>query len=251
MNNTIGNMNEDYMVKNIDGKTFSELNENLQHFLCIVFPDIKDSDKLRAYKTENYIKPDMVVECNGIRKFISVKYGNSETVQTESLLTFLDFLRKNGIDEYSIESYLLFHYGDGTTDGTGRFRLSSVETRFKMHDRLKKLNEALNQDKDFVLAFVNRMMWDGVNPQADKAEFLYHGDPEYGVFMNKNQMTKHLSVKNWDFMDSCVHVGPLVIRPKYRYSNKEIANEEMRHYVTITYPRLVSDILYISSRNDY
>ena len=251
MPNNLGTMNEDYMVQSINNKTYNELNENLQHFLLMLFRNVDASKKFKCFKTEDYIKPDICVQLDGVRKFVSLKYGNSESVHDEHLLTFIDFLRDNEISEKSIKTYLLFHYGDGTTDGSGRFRMNSVEVRYQLKNELKQSNEELNSNRDFLKAFADRVVWQGVNPQAERADFLYHGDPDYGVFMNRHQLRKQLSIKNWDFMDSCVHVGPFVIRPAARYANKPIAKEDARKRVSITYPKLVNDILYISSRHDY
>ena len=148
-------------------------------------------------------------------------------------------------------AYLLYHYGDGTTDGTGKRRMSSIEVRFMFDERIKKMNEEFNKSKEFIKKAAERFMFQGVNPDASKAEYIYHGDPDYGVFVSRNQYMRHIEKKNWDYMQTCVHIGPFVVRPHARYANKEIRNEEHRHTVVINYPRFVQDLLYISSRYSY
>lgn len=251
MNTSIGVAVEEKLVHQINDKKYSELNANLQHFISLLFPFLDKDKKIKCYKTEDFIKPDICISQEEDRRFISVKFGSSETLHTENIISFVNFLKDNGIDDYTIETYLLYHYGDGTTNGTGENRMSSVETRFRMDERIRRMNQVLNSSKAFVKAFADRVMWKGVNPQAEQAEYLYHGDEDFGLFITRKQMLRHIDTKTWDYMDSCVHVGPFVLRPKARYSNKTIINEENRRLVVVTYPRLLSDVGYISRRYNY
>ena len=251
MNTTIGIQNEENFVKQMDGKLFSELNKNLQLFMFYLFPKMNKAEPFHCYMTENFCKPDIVIYQDKEYRYISVKYGHAETVHNESILTFVEFLRNCQISEETIESYLLYHYGDGTTDGTGKERMDSVMTRFTYDERIKKMNAELNSSKAFIKEFADRTMFQGVNPQASRADFLYHGDPTKGVFISRDQFMKHIDRKNWDFMDRCVHIGPLVIRPHARYAGKEILNEKHRHTVAVNYPGIVSDMLYIQNRYNF
>ena len=251
MNTIIGIQNEEKMCENINNKTFDQLNKNLQMFMYYLFPKMDKSKMFKCFQTENFIKPDICISQDSKLKFVSLKYGQSETLHNEHISTFIKFLKDNGISDYTIESYLLYHYGDGTTDGTGQKRMSSIETRFTYDERITKMNEEFNSSKAFIKKFADRVMFQGVNPSTSMAEYIYHGDPDYGVFVSRLQYMRHIEMKNWAFMQTCVHVGPFVLRPHARYANKEILNEEHRHTVTINYPRFVQDILYISSRYAY
>ena len=251
MNTTIGIENEEKMVANLNGKTFDSLNNNLQFFIYYLFPKLDKNKKIACFQTENFIKPDICVSQENELRFVSLKYGQSETLHNENIKTFINFLKEHGISDYTIETYLLYHYGDGTINGTGKRRMSSVEVRFMYNDRINKMNEEFNASKQFIKDFADRVMFQGVNPEASRADYIYHGDPDYGVFISRNQFMRHIEKKNWDFMQTCVHIGPFVVRPHARYSNKEIRNEEHRHTVVVNYPRFVQDLLYISSRYSY
>lgn len=251
MNTTIGIENEEKLCESINNKTFYELNMNLQYFMFYLFPHIDKEKKLKCFQTENFIKPDICISQEKDLKFVSVKYGQSETLHNEDIRTFIQFLKDCHISDYTIETYLLYHYGDGTIDGTGQRRMQSIEIRYMYDDRIRKMNEEFNSSKEFIKKFADRVMFQGVNPDASKAEYIYHGDVDYGVFVSRYQFMRHIEKKNWDFMQTCVHVGPFVIRPHARYANKEIRNENHRHTVVINYPRFVQDLLYISSRYNY
>lgn len=245
MSTNIGIQNEENFVKAIDNKTYDELNKHLQYFLHFLFPVIDTNKKFHCCMTQNYIKPDICISLESEMRYISLKYGQSDVFHNENILTFVQFLRDNGISEESINTYLLYHYGDGTTNGTGKHRLTSVELRFYYKEQLKKLNEEFNKNKDFVKKFIDRAIFQGVNHLANRADYVYHGDTEYGVFISRYQLMQRVEVKNYDFMTGCVHIGPLVIRPHARYSNKPIQNSDSRKMVEASYPKIVQNIMFI------
>jgi len=248
MKTNIGIQNEENFVKCIDNKTYDELNKHLQYFLHYLFPKIDKTKKFHCFLTTNYIKPDICISLESEMRYVSLKYGQSDIFHNENILTFIDFLRVNGISEESIKTYLLFHYGDGTIDGTGKNRFTSVELRFHYRDELRKMNEEFNKNKEFVKKFVDRAVFQGVNSLANCAEYLYHGDPEYGVFLSRFQLMRRVETKNYGFMTECVHIGPLVLRPHARYSNKPIRNDESRHIVEVSYPKIVQEIMFVFSK---
>ena len=239
---------EDKIVEAINNKKVSELSDNLKHFVSFVFPLMNKDEKLKCTKPDSLIKPDICIYQKNNYNFVSIKSGLSEQIHSENIQTFIDFLKSQKIDNYTIQSYLFYQYGDGTTDGTGKNRMSSVETKIKFNERIRQMNNAFNKSKNFIKAFADRVMFQGVDPEADRAEVLYHGDVDYGVFIGRSQMLKHIDHKSWFYMDKCVHIGPFVIRPKARYSNGEIKNEGSRHVINVSYPRLIYDMEYIAKQ---
>jgi len=239
---------EDKFVEAINDKNISELSDNLKHFVTFAFPTMDKNEKLKCAKPDTLIKPDICIYQKNNFNFVSIKSGLCEQLHTESLFTFIDFLKSQKIDKETIETYLLYQYGDGTTDGTGKTRMSSVETKLKFNERIQKMNAVFNKNKHFIKAFADRVMFQGVNPEADRAEILYHGDIDYGVFIGRSQMLKHIDHRTWYYMDKCVHIGPFVVRPKARYSNVEIKNENSRHVINVSYPRLIYDMQYIAKQ---
>ena len=248
MDTNIGIQNEENFVKAINNKTYDELSKHLQYFLHFLFPVIDTSKKFHCSMTTNYIKPDICISLESEMQYVSLKYGQSDVFHNENILTFIEFLRKNDISEESIKTYLLFHYGDGTTDGTGKNRYTAVELRFHYREELQKLNEELNKNKEFVKKFVDRAMFQGVNSLANRADYIYHGDPDYGIFLSRYQLLNRIETKNFSFMTECVHIGPLVLRPHARYSNKTVRNDQSRHIVEASYPKIVQAIMYIFPR---
>lgn len=254
MNNVNGFEIEEKLCESINNKTYYELNKNLQYLVFYLFPHLNKDISFNCFRTNNFSKPDICVSQERDLKYISVKTGQSEGVHNEYIKTFIQFLKENGISDESIETYLLYHYGDETTDGTGKRRMNTIEVRFTYDDRIRKLNEEFNASRDFIKKFADRVLFQGVDPNAMKAEFIYHGDVEFGVFCSRNQIMRHIEKRNWNYMQTCVHVGPFTIRPHARYARSTYNNEkheDHRHIVAVNYPRFLQDLMYISSRKQY
>lgn len=245
-----GVQNEENFVHEIHNHKFKDLNNNLQYFVQFIFSHVKDDDVLQCFRTEDYIKPDICIVWKDKRAFVSLKFGVSDTIHGESLTSFNNFLRTLGVEERVIKTILLFAYGDGTIDGTGAERKNGMDIRYELKEEIKYMNLRLNESKELIKAVVNRLLFEGVDPLAFKAQYLYHGNIEYGDFVSKNQVLKHIDRKNWDFMD-CPHIGPIVFRPHARYSGKEILHDKFRNELKFTWPNLLPDIRYISKRYNF
>ena len=243
-----GLLNEQRLIDAINDKRYSELNNNLQHFVNFLFPKIDRQEKFKCFAAEKYTKPDICIQHLDKRRYISVKHGTSTGVHGEKLDNFIEFLRENNFDDYTIESYLLFHFGDGTTDGTGERRLDQFHVRAQYDERIRALNEAFNKNKEFVKKFTDRVMFQGVSDTAEPADILYHGDEDFGCFMSRKQLMRHIDFRRWEYMTYLVHIGPFSIAPKARYPEREIKNNEFRTTVVVNYPKLLNDIQYIFSR---
>lgn len=243
-----GLLNEERMIVALNHKLFDELNANLQTFVLQLIPELDKRKRINCYKAEEYTKPDIVISQGDKVRYVSLKTGTSDTMHNEKIEPFVEFLKENGFDDYTIESFLLYHYGDGTTDGTGERRMGVYEVRQKYDKRITAMNAAFNKDKEFVKKFADRVMWQGVNPLAMPADVIYHGTEEYGTYMSKFQMSRHIERKDWSYMVFAVHVGPFIIRPKARYPGREIKNDENRRIVVVNYPRIQADIPWIRNR---
>ena len=243
-----GLLNEQQIIQAIDGKTYYQLNANLQHLLYFSLPALDRNKKIKCFKAEEYTKPDICISQDGKTRYISVKHASAETVHEEQLSRFIQFLMENEIDEHTIETFLLYHFGDGTTDGTGKNRMDHFSVFSTYGERIKEMNEKFNESKDFIIKFADRVLFQGVNELAIPADIIYHGDEDFGVFMSKNQFIRHLEIRKWDYYTSVVHIGPFVLRPRARYPGREIKNDDFRHRVVVNYPKLVNDIMYIFKR---
>ena len=246
MNTESGFINEIDIVNALHNKSLAELSNNMRCIVKTMFPEAQQDDIVKAFRTENFIKPDIVVQIRHQKHYVSIKYGTATTVHEENIETFCDFLASIDVKPELIKILKLYHYGDGTTDGTGLKRKSSIEIRYEMMNDLKMLNNEL-MDKNIVKAVIDRTLFQGYDTSAFKADFIYHGDLDYGIIVSRNQIMRHLEVKDWGYMDM-VHIGPLVMSPHARYADKEIKYEKHRTNIQFRWSRLSDDIVYISRR---
>ena len=249
MHENNGFVNEKEFVFRLDGKRVGDLSNNLKYMIREIFGVYDDEEIVHSGLIDNYQKPDIFIEFRGLKKYISLKSGNAVNVAEEKVDLFIKYLRSKGISKESLKTILYYHFGDKTLNGTGEKRLEYHELFYLLYDRIKKLNEELNKNKQFVIDFVIRSIFKGTSEDNIEADYIYFGNVNYGVLCSKAQIIKHIQRKSWDFMD-CPHIGPLLFRPHARYVNKEIKSEKRRNTVDIYWANLFADLTYISNRYD-
>lgn len=243
-----GFLREDEMVHHLNNKKVKELNNNLYHMMQELYGVLDEEEVITCYKTEDFIKPDFVIIYKGETRYVSMKSGRSEIVHSESIKTFILFLRSLGISKETQRTVLYHHYGDGTLDGSGKERYNYDKLRYILSERIAKANEEFHDIK-IIMAVIERCVFLGTKDNAVPIDCLYHGDFEFGTVATKKQIIKHLKRKKWDYIQN-LHIGPLMIRPHARYVGTEIKNEKRRQTVECNWINLYSDIDYISKRYD-
>lgn len=117
-----GIQNEKEIQDYIDGKTIMELNPNLRAFILDIFGLARNhisQSKISARRTcDTDYKPDMIIKYEGQIKNISIKIGNGNSVHQEKISEFIEYCKKLGVNQETIDDLLFFHWGDGTLDGS-------------------------------------------------------------------------------------------------------------------------------------
>jgi hypothetical protein len=183
----------------------------------------------------------------GETKYVSIKTGNATVIHTEYIKTFCIFLREHGISNRTLQTILLHHYGDGTLDGSGTFRYSSMEIKEKLKERIKEANEELNQSKDLVLKVLERCLISGVCEDAIRIDGLYFGDEKNGQIVTRNMLIRYIKNGDWSWTEN-LHIGPMHIRPNARYAHSEVKSDFKRSKTYIYWPNLSDDIAYIARK---
>lgn len=245
-----GLLKEDEMVLALNKRTFSELNGNLKRLLNSLFGAIDPCEIILCEKTKDFIKPDFIITCKNISLGISMKSGSAVIVHNEIVTNFISFIRRLRVSEKTIETILLFHFGDGTTDGTGTKRLSTSEVREKLADRIIEANQELNSDLKFIYEVVYHCVFKGAKEENLEADAIYYGDVDNGVVATQKQLFKNMQRRGFDYYD-CLHIGPLLIRPDSRYADTDIIDERKRNRIVMYWPNLRSEIDYVSRRYDF
>lgn len=247
MANNHGRLIEDEIMINLEGKKVSELNSNLKYLLSELFGALDINETIHCTQPEDYIKPDLIIEYKGAKKGLSIKSGATEFVHREYIQTFIEFLKGLGISQKTLNTILLFQYGDDTLDGTGKKRMSYEDIRYRYQARIREANVELNKNNDFIYKVVERTVFDGIGDGKNKADALYHGDVFDGTVITRWQVQKHIMKKDWDKYEH-LHIGPLFIGPHARYVNTNIANENSRNRINVRWNGLILDMKYISKK---
>ncbi|MGM9858228.1 MAG: hypothetical protein ACI311_03150 [Bacilli bacterium] len=242
-----GMLNEFKIIDAVNEKKFNELSDHWKNIVKnILFKEliIKDTDMIIAYKCEAHIKPDMAIIVQNVTKFISIKCGHRNTFHQETINTFMEFLRSNFISEETINTLLLFLYGDGTIDGTGNRRYYTRELIDILGTKLKKANNELNSNKDFIKKSIMRFVFQGIDNKNEIAQFLYYGTYKDGIMVSKRDLMKFMLWKEMDWM-YLPHIGTLVISPYLRDVQNISKNQYKRDYVNLSWRNISKHICMI------
>ena len=246
-----GILREDEFVYFLDGKKGKDLSPNLVSMMERLFGIVDPEKKISCQKTQDYIKPDIIIKHRRKEKAISLKSSSSHVMHNEQIKTFILFLRGLGVSEKTQKTLLYYQYGDGTMTGTGKHRHTGHEMQEIMKEEIQEANKELNASKDFIKAVINRVIFDGVNPDARKADAIYHGDVKQGVIVTREQMMKHIEKKEDWYYTKVPHIGPLVLTPGGRYVANPEKDYKKRHIIEVIWTKFGEDMEYISNRYTY
>lgn len=250
MNYQDGLIKENEVVESLNGKMVNSIPNNLKFNLAKIIKFMDEEKIVKCYKVDDAFKTDFVVEYENQRACISMKSGRACNVHNEVLINFIDYLRDLGISQRTLDTICMFHYGDGTIDGRGKERMTYQQTVQWLGSRIKEANSELNFSKEFVLQVVRRCVFKGSNKQNLEADAIYFGDVNFGCIATSNQIYKHIRKRDFDWIDN-LHIGPLLLRPDARYSDREIIDERKRQRIVLYWPNLGSEIEFISKRYNY
>lgn len=239
-----GEQKETIISRNINNKLFKNLDNNSKVIVSTIFPNVKPEDTLISGIVEDYIKPDIYITLNGETHYISIKSGVSNNVHQEYLDRFCELIKSMGISDRTIETIKLFHYGDGTTDGSGSEISSDITIRKNLEDRFKEANLELNKDRKFVVDLVHRFIFKGTREENIEADYIFHGEPNFGIIVSKNQVLKQVEIKRYDFYEN-IHIGPIMFRPHCRSGHKSSRYPMYRQKMDFYWPNYLSDLNYI------
>ncbi len=245
MPNNHGKLKEDEMYLSLNNKKVANLSPNLRYMLEEMFGALEVDEVITCTQPEEFIKPDLLITYKGKQMGLSMKYGTSNLMHSENIETFIPFLRGLGVSEETLKTIVLYQFGDGTYDGTGKVRVPIEELKYRMMKQIKAANDELNSNEELIVKVAERLIFQGVNKDAPKAEAIYHGDVMDGVIVTRPQIIKHIKRKNWNYYDN-LHIGPLFLKAHARYIGKEVVNEKYRRKIDASWPRLLEDITYIS-----
>ena len=238
MNN--GKQNEFDFVLMLNGKKISELDPNSYDLIHAVYNNIEDDNVIKAWKNHFKQKTDVMISINGIIKGISIKSGSRNSVHVEPLSSFCYFLENNGISLDIINSYLYYHFGDGTFDGNGSKRISGDEYKKHNQEELDLLNKKINNERMIEKA-IERFVLIGNNSKYS-IDAICYGVPSDYLWITKDDIVKVLKYKIHQYSTG-VHFSSLFCQPQTRNINYNPLYENKRYCVQVKWYSLFDDII--------
>ena len=235
-----GIQNELEIIDCLNGKKYNELTTFWQSRMKQLYFDIKEEDTIECYKNAKNQKADIVIKVDDKKWYISIKSGFFVSVHMESITSFTGFLRAIGIEEEHIKTLKLYHYGDGTTDGTGSEHKPVDILKEELKDRIKALNAAINEPerlKQIILRFI----YCGTPFARSYVTHLYWGTKDYGNMIDVKTMVDYLC-SDYPFESTSIHFGPFIYAPGYRGLTNFNSSNVRRYYINIKWPSLTRDI---------
>jgi hypothetical protein len=154
----------------INLKRFGEIIPPLRDVISKIDPRVEKSDKFTAVKKEGVglaKKTDLFVFKNE-SKFcnLSIKSGSGNSVHQENIFEFVTFLEKSGAPQEHIQALLFYHWGDGTTDGTGPVgeRVDSAKIKKQHPEIIANLQTLFNEHKHGIVCRTLLGKVDGSEP---------------------------------------------------------------------------------------
>ena len=238
--------NENEIAEDLNDKFITELNPLYRMFIEDLYPNCQSNEKISCWVDETRKKYDIVISIGGLNRYISIKKGAKNSVHMEGISSFIHFLIENHVKREAIIEYLKYHYGDGTTNGTGVKRISATEYKQKYQEQIDMINEEFNQ-KELLLKAIDRFVLSG-NYSDITIDGILFGVRDDFIWIKKEDIIKIILAKRSTYSTG-VHFGPLTVQPLDRCLNYNPKYEIQRFCVQIKWYNLADDIIQIMNEH--
>lgn len=236
MNN--GLTNEKELRDYINSNNWSTYNKNIQDLLKFSFGNnINSTLPFYAEKCKGQIKPDLSVTHNNEKKYISVKKGSGNSVHQERIDVFFPFIR-DLYDEDTLNKLKQFHYGDGTTDDTGKARFSASECQRIYKTEIASLNTKFNEWK-YLKQFLDRFLFKG-NIGTIDADIVYHGTISNGIWASRQELYEYF--KTHTFNSNALHFASLTYQVWGRNNDFKAIHPDRRYIMQVKWSGILNDL---------
>lgn len=220
----------------LNGKKVSEVNVVVKNFLKSNFLNITDNMLITAYVNLNRQKEDIWVKVGMEKKSMSIKMGNSNTMHSEYIYNFINFLEKENVPKKIINRILEYFFADGTRDGSGVRKITFPDYKLKKKKQIKKVNKYFINHEDLLIKLIKRFV-------IGKTDILIHGTVEDFTYITKDEIIKLLlDLKNEP--STSIHFSRLL------FSVRSRSNDIDKFIVQIKWYSLKDDIESVRNRKN-
>ena len=137
---------------------------------------------------------------------------------------------------------LKYHWSDGSTDGSGKIRVSSHDYKLAHQEQIDLINKGLNEP-NILRRIVDRILFQGKSDEYDRAEYIYHGNIDNGKWASDKEVFKY--IENNEFNINSVHFGPLTYQIWNSCLNHNPRTENRRNIMQSKWGSLMIDLINI------
>jgi len=240
-----GNKVERAVIRAIDGKQLAEVPSQVQRLLVDIDPSIVGRAEVfharKASGTQSDRKADLIIEC-GKRQIAnpSVKSGSGNSVHQENIHEFVAFLRSLRVGESAIDHLYWFHWGDGTTDGTGPVdqRIDAREIRARYPETISTIGEVFDEHQ---VSIVTRALAGSAGGAAPSHLVYTNNEALSGILVVP--MTSVIAFNSDAQSDSDLIVGSLLFQNYGRcLQGQDLVSNKTRNDVQFKWPSLAEDV---------
>ncbi len=235
-----GYKNEEEFAEYLNGKKFGRIYPMFQDLLYKLYGKIDFNDVITCWVNKSKRKADIYIKVNNYVRGISIKKGVKNSVHVESIKEFISFLRNINVNDEVINKFLKYHYADGTINGTGKNRISSVEYREKHQGDVDFINIEFNKEK-YIERFINRFVLQG-NKSEYEVDAIIYGVVDDFIWIS-NEEIKYIIKKHLYDSISSLHISCLSVQPMARNLNHNSKYEFARDYIQVKWYNLADQII--------
>lgn len=233
-----GILNEYVFINNINNKKYKETNILVQELLKYIYPWIKEDDIIIAYKYGKYAKTDIVLSVRNIKKGLSIKMGDKNSVHLEKIDKFCKYIYKHKFKK--IDKLKRYLYSDDTNNNTGKKRYSADDYKIKYPNDIEIINNELRKIKKILIKrFLVKV---DINYKVGVDVFIY-GTIDDFLWVTTNEVVNYLLEK--EIKTSGINVGSLYIQNWNRNLKHNPKYEYCREYIQVKWFSMFDDILKI------
>lgn len=196
----------------LNNKKVGEVNSMFKEFLKENFSDINDNMIITSYVNLNKTKEDIWIKIGEERKSISIKMGKSNTMHSEYIYNFTDYLEKEKVSPKIINIILEYFFADGTRNGSGTRKLTFPDYKRKIKRKISKVNKYFIKHEELLIKLINRFV-------IGKTDILIHGTISDFTYITKEEIINFLINVKKD-PSSAIHFSHLLFSVRSR--NNEI-----------------------------
>ena len=208
--------NEYNFVLLFNNKKVCELDPISSDLIHHIFNIKNEESIIKCWRNHLPQKSDILIKIENHMRGISIKKGIKNSVHVEGISHFVEFLKEENIPNDIINEYLLFHFADGTTNGTGKIRISTEDYKIHNQDKIDKINVYFNNPQ-FIKKAINRFIIRGNNSDYPINALIY-GEPDDYIWIDTFEI-KNIILSYYDNQSSGIHIGSLQVQPKNRCLN--------------------------------